>query len=85
MDGRYKGRIIIPYYDKIGNLIYFNGRHLGNSKCKYLGPPKDIGVGKEDVVFMAGKWPETGSIIYLCEGEFNAISLREAELNGAIS
>jgi len=83
MDGRYKGRIIIPYYDKIGNLIYFNGRHLGNSKCKYLGPPKDIGVGKEDVVFMAGKWPETGSIIYLCEGEFNAISLREAELNGA--
>jgi DNA primase len=82
-DGKYKARIIIPYYDKQGNLIYFNGRHIGNSKCKYLGPPKEIGVGKEDVIFMAGKWPEAGSTIYLCEGEFNAISLNLAEFNSA--
>lgn len=82
-DGRYKARIIIPYYDKNDNLIYFNGRHIGNSKCKYLGPPKEIGVGKEDVIFMAGKWPQAGSTIYLCEGEFNAISLKLAEFNAA--
>lgn len=82
-DGRYKARIIIPYYDKYGNLIYFNGRHIGKSTCKYLGPPKEIGVGKEDVIFMAGGWSDSGSLLYVCEGEFNAISLREAELNAA--
>lgn len=79
----YKARIIIPYYDRNGKLIYWNGRHIGKSKCKYLGPPKEVGVGKEDVVFMAGKWPLSGETIYLCEGEFNAISLKLCELHGA--
>ena len=81
VDGRYKNRIVIPYYDKKGKLIYYNGRALHDSKCKYLGPPKDVGVGKEDVVFMAGKWPEDGSLVYICEGEFNSLSLKQAELN----
>jgi len=81
--GRYKGRIIIPYYDKKGSLIYWNGRALFNSKCKYLGPPKETGVGKEDVVYMAGPWPKADETIYLCEGEFNAKSLSIAEFNAA--
>ena len=80
-DGRYKGRIIIPYYNAQGSLIYFNGRALFESKSKYLGPPKEIGVGKEDVIYMAGKWPEPNSLIYICEGEFNAMSLKQAEFN----
>lgn len=80
---KYKARIIIPYYDKTGALIYWNARHMGNSKCKYLGPPKEIGVGKEDVVFMAGSWPEAGATVFLCEGEFNAISLKLCEFNAA--
>ena len=78
---RYKNRIIIPYYDKNENLVYWNGRALGNSKCKYLGPPKSVGVGKEDVVYMAGKWPKAGEFVYICEGEFNAKSLHQSELN----
>ena len=80
---KYKGRIIIPYFDKNGKLIYWNARHIGKSKCKYLGPPKEVGVGKEDVVFMAGEWPEVGELVYLCEGEFNAKSLKIAEFNAA--
>lgn len=82
--GKYKARIIIPYYDREGILCYFNGRHFGNSKLKYRGPPKEIGVGKEDVVYFPdGKWPEAGATVHLCEGEFNAKSLRLADLNGA--
>jgi hypothetical protein len=80
---RYKARIIIPYYDRNGKLIYWNGRHIGKSKCKYLGPEKEVGVGKEDVIFMAGFWPKVGETIYLCEGEFNAMSLKLCELNAA--
>lgn len=80
---KYKGRIIIPYYDRFGNLIYFNGRALGESKMKYRGPEKEVGVGKEDVIFMAGPWPSPGSLVYVCEGEFNAMSMRQAEFNAA--
>jgi len=82
-EDRYKARIIIPYYDRNKKLIYWNGRHIGKSKCKYLGPPKEVGVGKEDVVFMAGPWPRAGETVYLCEGEFNAISLTLCDLNAA--
>lgn len=82
-EDRYKARIVIPYYDRNKKLIYWNARHIGKSKCKYLGPPKELGVGKEDVVFMAGSWPSVGSTVHLCEGEFNAISLTLCDLSAA--
>ncbi len=72
--GRYANRILIPYYGPKGNLIYFNCRDIsGKSKVKYLGPPKEVGVGKGDVLWMKN-WPKEGKI-YLCEGEFDAMSL----------
>ena len=82
-DGDYKNRIVIPYYDRKGNLIYFNSRYLGSSKKipKYLGPPKEIGIGKGDVIYMP-TWPENGSKVYLAEGEFEAQSICKTELNG---
>lgn len=74
VDGDYKDRIIIPYYDKSGKLVYYNGRHIGNNKLRYLGPDKSCGIGKEDVLF-APSWPPEGSEVYLTEGEFDAISI----------
>lgn len=79
--GEYKNRIILPYRDEIGNLIYFNARHVGKAKLRYMGPPKSIGVGKGDVLYFY-RWPKDGSKIYLCEGEFNAITLCVCGLNG---
>lgn len=79
--GRYKARIIIPYRDKEGTLIYWNGRHIGKAKAKYLGPDKEVGVGKEDVVFLT-HWPEPGATIHLCEGEFNAKVMTLCGFNG---
>lgn len=80
----YKARIIIPYYDEYGKLIYWNGRHFGNAKAKYLGPPKECGVGKSDVIYVpGGKLPPLGSVIHICEGEFNAISLQLSGLHSA--
>lgn len=72
--GDCRSRIVIPYYDADGKLIYFNSRHLGKSKLRYLGPPKTIGVGKSDVLF-AQKWPVAGSKVHVTEGEFDAITL----------
>lgn len=76
-EGEYKNRIIIPYYNKNGELIYYNGRYLGdNSNLRYLGPPKSLGIGKGDVLFIP-EWPADGEKIYLAEGEFDALSLRQ--------
>lgn len=74
--GRYKNRIVIPYYDRQGNLIYYNGRYIGNegTNLRYLGPPKELGIGKSDVLFVP-EWPEKQEKIYITEGEFDAISL----------
>ena len=83
-EDRYKYRVVIPYYGRDGRLIYFNARHLGKSKAKYLGPPKECGVGKGDVVYIPyGRWPQPDELVYLCEGEFNALSLCLAELPAA--
>ena len=81
--GKYKNRIIIPYYDRNGKLIYFNGRYLGKSKdiVKYMGPDKKTGISKEDVIYMP-QWAENGSKIYLTEGEFDAYAISIAGLNG---
>ena len=80
--GKYKQRIIIPYYDAQGNLIYFNGRYIGESKkaLKYMGPEKEVGIGKGDVIYMP-EWPEKGSIVYLTEGELDARSIKKAGLD----
>lgn len=80
--GTYKDRILIPYYDSQGRLIYYNGRHLWKSDPKYLGPPKDLGIGKGDVVFMPS-WPEKDAELYVTEGEIDAISLKLCGYNGA--
>lgn len=84
LEGKYKERIVIPYYDREGNLIYWNTRYIGtwDKAPKYLGPPKEVGIGKSDVVFMK-KWPSVGSTLHLTEGEFDAITLTLSGFYGA--
>ena len=51
LNGNYNNRIIIPYFNEMKELIYFNSRALHETKLRYLGPPKTIGVGKEDILY----------------------------------
>jgi hypothetical protein len=73
----YSNRILIPYYDRWRKLIYWNARYLGKKKSaiRYLGPPKDIGIGKEDVVYMTD-WPKPGEKLFLQEGELDADTIK---------
>lgn len=77
--GEYRNRIIIPYYDARGNLIYFNGRYIGKRDeiLRYMGPPKEVGIGKEDVMYIP-EWPSAGQHIWLTEGELDAKSIHYA-------
>ena len=72
--GRYHGRVLIPYYWKNKELIYYNCRSIINQQPKYLGPPKECGVGKDDVLFFTS-YPKSGEKIFLCEGELDALTL----------
>lgn len=72
--GRYRNRILIPYLNREGVLVYYNGRQMDDQGPKYLGPPKELGIGKGDVLFVP-EWPESGSKVYITEGEFDAMSL----------
>ena len=80
--GNYKNRIIIPYYNNNKKLIYFNSRSIGESNLRYLGPPKELGIGKGDVLFVP-EWPDAGEKLYLTEGEFDALSLKQCGYNAA--
>lgn len=68
--GLYEGRIIIPSYDDKGLLNYFVGRSFVGEKMKYKNP----NVSRDIVPFdwyIAWSKP-----IVLCEGVFDAISIR---------
>lgn len=74
--GEYHDRIVIPYYGKNNELIYWNSRDLtGKAYLRYRGPKKDeVGIGKEDVLW-AEEWPKPKTKVYVTEGEFDAMSL----------
>lgn len=72
--GKYAKRLIIPSYDKNGEVNYFVGRYYGNDqkirkKMPYLNPKAD----KDVIIFNEGlvNWDST---VYLVEGVFEMLS-----------
>jgi DNA primase len=76
----YGNRIIIPWYDKNGELIFWNGRSMSpkDNILRYAKPKK---ADQSSALYMTA-WPEKGAKIYIMEGEFDAISLSLANLTG---
>lgn len=79
-DKDFENRIIIPYYDREGNLIFYNARTMSKSK-KVMRYRKCDGV-EQDTVLYFPKWPKPGDRIYLMEGEFDAESVYVSDLFG---
>ena len=69
-EGLYTNRIIIPSYDEDGQLNFFVGRDIFESKMKYRNSPtqKDI-IGFDLFI----NWDEP---IVLCEGVFDAMAIK---------
>lgn len=71
----FRNKIIIPSYDKFGELNYFIGRdYTGKSKLKYC----NCDIDKKSIIFQESKI-DWDSPIYLCEGVFDSMRL---PLNG---
>ena len=76
--GKYASRIIIPSYDKNGEVNYFVSRYYGNDqkirkKMPYLNPKAD----KDVIIFNEGliNWD---SVVFIVEGVFDMLSLLNA-------
>lgn len=70
-EGEYNGRIIIPSYDKFGDLNYFIGRdYTGNSKIKYLNQTNS----KQELIFneYSINWDAS---VFIVEGVFDHLVL----------
>jgi DNA primase len=81
-NGDYKDRIIIPYYDKDGALVWYNARLTYDKKgvIKYMKCKSDgLSITQEDVLYMTA-WPEPRTKIYIMEGEIDAMSMHQAGL-----
>lgn len=71
-EGKYEGRIIIPSYDKNGNLNYFVARDYTEKQFqKYKNPPIDVKsiIGWELYI----NW---NAPLILCEGIFDALTIK---------
>jgi len=70
LEGKYANRIIIPSYNKFGDVNYFVGRtYLKGLKPTYLNPVVD----KDLIIFNEGmiNWDST---VYIVEGAFEVLS-----------
>lgn len=85
IDGNYSNRIVIPYYNRDGVLIWYNARTMSKkqSVLKYMKPDleDDSELTQENVLYFP-KWPRKGQKVYITEGEFDAYSLFLSELIG---
>lgn len=73
-EGAFSSRIVIPSYDKKGELNYFVARSWNpRAKQKYMNPKAE----KDKIIFNEANinWEED---IYLCEGMFDAVFLPNA-------
>lgn len=82
MGGDYKDRIVIPYYDPDGKIVFYNTRLITDKKdvLRYRKAPNEV-ADQEEVLFMT-EWPKPGTKVYIQEGEFDAMSLQIAGLVG---
>jgi hypothetical protein len=82
IDGDYKNRIVIPYYDNNKELIYYNCRTLSKNPkiLRYMKPKPEE--ARQTNVLYSKSWPKNGSKIFLTEGEFDAMTLSLIGFNG---
>jgi hypothetical protein len=79
-DGKYKNRILIPYFDRDGLLQFYNCRTM-DKRDNVLRYMKCEESNQDDVLFFR-EWPRRGKKIYITEGELDAITLNLCGLYG---
>ena len=78
-EGKYRNRLIIPYFDGSDQLFYFQARTLEDSDIKYLNPgSKDYGVKASDLLY---PFRDDCNYVVVTEGPIDAIVLQSLGIN----
>ena len=73
IDGKYKDRIIIPFFDKQDEIYYWQGRHLYGAEPKYL----NRSFAKNDAVYNLHNIDKTKPVIIL-EGSVDSMMIENS-------
>lgn len=77
-EGAFSSRLIIPFINSKGRVLFFQARALKDQKPKYLNPNKDYGINTSDILYpYSNKEP----YLVICEGPVDAISLQIQGVN----
>lgn len=76
-EGRYAGRLIIPFREE-GRIYYYQARSLDGRKPKYLNPESEIGVKPSEILY---PYNESEDYVVVCEGPLDALSLQLQGIN----
>lgn len=85
VNGKCRDRIVIPYYDKNGNLIWWNARAIDdNAKIRYIKPDTDDedAITQQNVLYLK-TWPKKNEKVFVMEGELDAITINLCGFYGA--
>jgi len=78
-EGKYRGRLIIPFKDYEGEVFFFQGRSLMHGvNPKYLNPSSEDGVKSSNILY---PFDFEADHLCICEGPTDAISLKLNGLN----
>ena len=76
---RYFKRLIFPFKNSLGKLVYFQARDFFGSKMRWLNPKEEeISLGKSQVVFNEWNMSLYREEIFVCEGIFDVLTMDNA-------
>lgn len=79
LEGKYRGRLIIPFKDYDGDIFFFQARSLVEGVSpKYLNPSTENGIKSSNILYPFDFEADT---LCICEGPSDAVSLNLAGLN----
>ena len=84
----FRGRMMVPFIDGLGNVIGFTGRVIGNSEPKYLNTPETLLFNKSRFIFglyQAKEAIRRGNFVVIVEGNMDVISSHQAGVKEAVA
>ena len=82
----FRGRLMFPIFDPMGNIIAFGGRALGDEKPKYVNSPDSLVYKKQNHFYaMNFAKKEKSSSLIVVEGYMDAIAMHRAGFRNTVA
>lgn len=77
------GRVVVPYFDRHGRVVYWTARSVDGLGPKYANPPSNSGSLGKGAALWCSDWSRRGGDVFLVEGALDAVSLAVAGVRSA--